>query len=123
MKFNKCFYGVNLMLLLIISACTCTDEITSFQGVIETIGNYTVVVECSNAVNRNKKGNIEAIAYLCTVQLNEQSIIIGTDNQKLDIQDLRESQHVNIVLKIPNDINESVESREVLAKEIKVLTE
>jgi len=56
-------------------------------------------------------------------RLNEQSIIIGTDNQKLDIQDLRESQHVNIVLKIPNDINESVESREVVAKEIKVLTE
>lgn len=42
---------------------------------------------------------------------------------KFGYNDLKESQHVKVILYIPTDINESEESRVVVAKEIKVLTD
>lgn len=44
----------HLILILILSACSGKEEITSFQGVVENIGNDNIKVDCSNSVNRKK---------------------------------------------------------------------
>ncbi|QOR64762.1 hypothetical protein IM538_12925 [Cytobacillus suaedae] len=113
MKYLQIF----LLLILLVS---CSSPVTSFEGYIQSVDQNIVRVDCSNAVNRDKKGAIEAIAYYCSVRVTKDTIIINNDKE-IDIEDLKIDQRVKVVLIEEKNISEDVDSREVAAKEILII--
>jgi hypothetical protein len=119
MRVKKIFIIVGVALLLVISGCSRRGQITSFQGHIETIiSDNEIHVDCSDAVNKNKKGSINTIAYIFTVQLDEDSKIIGKNNEHLSIGDLKEKIEIEVIFSNPIYIDET---RIGTAKEVRVL--
>jgi hypothetical protein len=101
------------------------NKVKSFQGIIDSIeDNNTLYVECSSViVERNSEGIVDTMARLCSVKINKDTVIIGKSKNSLKRKSLKEGQVVEVVLKKPNEISEDVNSRKVVAKEIKILEE
>ena len=120
MRVNKLFAFTVIVLILVISGCSKRSQITSFQGPIETIRTSVneILVDCTDAVNKNKKGSINTIAYIFTVQLDEDSKIIGKNNEHLSIGDLKEKIEIEVIFSNPIYIDET---RIGTAKEVRVL--
>lgn len=76
-------------------------------------------VDCSDAVNRNKNGDIPSLGYLCNVNVTEDTLITDNNGKLLTIEDLQQGQTIIVILKEKADIRES--KRDVFAMEIKVL--
>jgi hypothetical protein len=62
---------VPLMILLIVLAC---GSIKSFENTIDSINKNEFIVNCSNEVNRGKKGSINSVGYLCNVGINSTTV-------------------------------------------------
>ena len=120
MRVNKLFIFGVVVLILVISGCSKRSQITSFQGPIETIrtNDNEILVDCTDAVNKNKKGVTPTMAYIFTVQLDENSKIIGKNHEQLSIGDLKEKIEVKVILINPIHIDET---RSGTAKEVRVL--
>lgn len=108
-----------LMLLLLL--VSCSSSIGSFEGNIEDIKSDMVQVECSDAVNRNKEGFIELVAYMCNVDVTENTVITNMNGKQISIDNLEKGQNVQVVLKEKVNINESKDSRELTADKINVI--
>jgi hypothetical protein len=127
---HKIFLTALLVIsLLIFTGCTektITGNLDkSFQGSIDSIEESgTLHVECSKViVEKNSEGITDTFSRLCSVKVNKGTIIIGKDGNILDKKLLEVGQIVDVVLEKPKDINENLNSRKVVAKEIKVLEE
>jgi hypothetical protein len=97
-------------------------QITSFQGTLYGVNdNGTIDVECSGAVYRDKTGRPPSY-WVCSVKIKEETLIIGMNNQQLERKDLKNYEHnVEVILAKPKDINENVKSRNLVAKEIRII--
>jgi hypothetical protein len=100
------------------------EEVTnSFQGSVEGIEGSELLVDCTDTVNRNKDGDVEALGYLCSIQIDENLEIIGQDGKQIDVQYLKSNQVVEVIMDNPKKIGNSVGSRKIVAKKIIILTE
>lgn len=105
------------MLLLLIAGCS--TPIASIEGLIGNVNQNSIEVDCTDAVNRDKKGDIPSIGYFCNVNVTEDTLIIDNKGKSITIEDLQQGQTVNVILKVKADI--SLNKRVVTATEIKVI--
>jgi hypothetical protein len=118
-----------VIFLNFLSGCTeniiTENKVKSFQGIIDSIeDNNTLYVECSSVIiERNSEGIVDTMARFCSVKINKDTVIIGKSKNSLKKKSLKEGQVVEVILKKPKEINEDVNSRKVVAKEIKILNE
>ncbi|CAM5223343.1 hypothetical protein UACE39S_00623 [Ureibacillus acetophenoni] len=110
-------YLSTFILLLLMTGCN--SPISSIEGLIENVHKYSIEVNCSNAVNREKKGDIPSIAYVCNVKVTEDTLITDSKGKPITIEDLHQGQTVNVVFNEKVDI--SVNKTDVTATEIKVI--
>ncbi len=97
------------------------EPIISFKGTIDRIENGKMYVDCSDAVNRAKTGPIPSIGYSCSTTLESETKFIGENNEQVDKTQIEIEQYVEVVLQSPEDINEDAKSRNVIAKEIRII--
>jgi hypothetical protein len=91
----------------------------SFEGRVTEVNQYNeIVVDCP--VPRFGR-NVDAIAYLCSVQTKEDTIMITKDGEHLSLEDLELGEPIKVVLSKRHFIGKSKSSREVTAKEIILL--
>ena len=111
-----------IILIMFFSLVACSN-LDSFQGKIEGIEENQLLVDCTDAVNRNKSGDIPAVGYLCNVHINDNLMVIDQKGDQIDVNLLKSNQVVEVILDKPKNIGTSPSSREVEAKEILVLSE
>ena len=107
------------ILMLIVLIVGCSSPIESFEGGIEEVKSDMVQVECSDAVNRDKEGDIPTIAYICNVDVTEDTIITDKNEKQINIDELRKGRTVKVIFNEKVNISES--NRDVTAAEINVL--
>ncbi|PZD94977.1 hypothetical protein DNH61_15150 [Paenibacillus sambharensis] len=103
----------------------CGSKTKSFQGQIEEITTDKLVVDCTDEVNKGKKGDINAIGYGCSVQLTPVTTYSDEAGNKLAVKDLTDGAMVNITLAKPVNIRSGFESDKPLvltAQEVVVLS-
>jgi hypothetical protein len=108
---------VLVFLGLFLAGCGSTS---SFEGTLEEINENSIVVNCSDEMNKGKKGDIIDIGYLCPVQITDKTILSETNGDILSILDFPNSSSVRIVLTKPVNIKKD-HSRNFVAKEIILL--
>ena len=93
--------------------------VTSFQGKLYGVNDDgTISVDCTDAVYKADA----IISYVCEAEITEDTLILGEDNQQLKRKDLSPYEYnVEIVIGEPTDLNEEVESRNVVAKEVRII--
>ena len=99
----------------------CTKSTESFQGQIEDIRTSSFIVDCSDEVNKGKKGPINAIGYRCSVEYTSNTIFTDANGKLLTIHDLLPGSEVKVILSKPANIRrnfESKNSKPLIAKEI-----
>lgn len=103
----------------------CGSKTKSFQGQIEEITTDTLVVNCTDEVNKGKKGDINAIGYGCNVRLTPATTYLDEAGNKLAAENLTRGAMVNITLAKPVNIRSSFESDKPLmltVQEVMVLS-
>ncbi|BDH62488.1 hypothetical protein MTP04_26180 [Lysinibacillus sp. PLM2] len=105
------------MLLLLIAGCSTPTA--TIEGLIGNVNQNSIEVDCTDAVNRDKKRYIPSIGYFCNVNVTEDTLIIDNKGKSITIEDLQQGQTVNVILKEKADI--SLNKRVVTATEIKVI--
>ncbi|WP_281863470.1 hypothetical protein [Planomicrobium okeanokoites] len=110
---------LTFLLLMVFLLVSCSSPVDSFEGEIWDIQSNTVLVDCSSTVNRDAEGDIPSVAYLCTVEVTEDTVIADVNSKPINSKDLKEGQIVQIILDEEKDI--STKNRDVTAAEINVL--
>ncbi|QHJ70033.1 MULTISPECIES: hypothetical protein [Planococcaceae] len=108
-----------IILLLLFLLASCSSPVDSFEGEIWDMKSNTLLVDCSSTVNRDAEGDIPSVAYLCNVEVTEDTVITNANSEQININDLKEEQFVQIILDEEKDI--SPKNRDVTAAEIIVL--
>ncbi|MEF2246345.1 hypothetical protein [Paenibacillus sp. IITD108] len=112
---------------LVISAiflAGCAESTESFQGNTWEIGTSSVVVDCSDEVNKGKKGPINAIGYGCSVEYTSNTTFKDVNGKSITINDLIPGSEVKVVLSKSVNIRRNIESKNpkpLIAKEIVLL--
>lgn len=109
------------VMVLVIFAITLAgcSKVKSFETSIDSIRGETWMVNCSNEANRNKKGNINAIGYLCHLELTDDTNFLSADSSEMTIDDFAEGDKIQITLAKP--VNIIKKNRTLEAKEIRLL--
>ncbi|WP_223703515.1 hypothetical protein [Sutcliffiella deserti] len=89
-----------------------------FEGTVSEINQNNVLVDYSNAVNRDKKGNTDAIGYLCSVEVTKDTVITDNNDKEITINDLKIYQMVKVILMNNKNIRAGMKIREVIAEKI-----
>ncbi len=114
-----------LLLFLSVLLVGCGNPVSSFKGQVDKIQEKGFLISCSDAANKGKKGDIDAIGYGCNVQYTEKTIFRDMNSKSLRVDDISLSSTVNVILEKPVDIRKNFEKSKpfvVTAKEIVLLT-
>lgn len=113
----------SLLLALVVCAVmtACSSKVDSFEETIDGIEQNRIQVDCSEEVNRNKKGPIDSIGYYCNVQIDKDTVFKNQKGQPLKLEDFSKGDRIRITLSKPVDISEKKRSFE--AREIVMLAE
>lgn len=112
---------------LVISAiflAGCAKPTESFQGQIGDIGANSFIVDCSDEVNKWKKGPINSIGYQCSVEYTTDTAFTDVNGNILTIHDFLQGSEVKVILSKPINIRRNLESKNskpLTAKEIVLL--
>lgn len=96
-----------IMICLILTACNSNNSITTFQKTIDIIDEGKFLVNCSDEVNRGKKGNIDSIGYYCGITFINTTKFIDRKGNSLQFEDFSMGDSIRITLSKPQDISES----------------
>ncbi|RAP75094.1 hypothetical protein [Paenibacillus montanisoli] len=91
-------YAGVLLLCLALSACgSLSGKLSSFEKKeIDTVKENEILVNCSEEVNRGKKGNIIDIGYLCSVKVDEATAIEDQAGRQLQFSELSQGDTVTV---------------------------
>ena len=110
---------LTILLLMGFLLVSCSSPVDSFEGEIWDVKSNAVLVDCSSTVNRDAEGDNPSVAYLCTVEVTEDTVIADVNNKSINSKGLKERQIVQIILDEEKDI--STKNRDVSAAEIIIL--
>ncbi|WP_424769318.1 hypothetical protein [Paenibacillus sp. sgz302251] len=114
-----------ILIFLSIILVGCVRSTESFQGQIEDVKADSFVVNCSEGVNKGKKGAINDIGYGCPVQFTDQTTFRDESGKSLTMNDFSSGLTVKVVLTKPVNIRGSIEKEKsvvLTAKEMVLLT-
>lgn len=114
-----------ILIFLGIILVGCGRYTESFQGQIEDVKVNSFVVNCSEEVNKGKKGAINDIGYGCPVQFTDQTTFRDESGKSLTVNDFSSGLTVKVVLTKPVNIRGSFEKEKPIvltAKEMVLLT-
>lgn len=117
-----------ILIFLGIILVGCGRSTESFQGQIEDVKANSIVVNCSDEVNKGKKGAIDSIGYGCTVHYTDQTTFRDESGKSLTVNDFSSGLTVKVILMKPVNISRGRGSFEnekpsiLTAKEIVLLT-
>lgn len=123
MKLLKSCLFLSLTLVILVG---CSSKVEMFETSIDRIDEDQLIVNCSNEVNRNKTGDINAIGYLCNLLVSESTNMRDIDGSELSMDDLNIGDRIHITLVKPIDIsdtNRSFEASEIRRTLIRFNTE
>ena len=114
-----------ILIFLGIILVGCGRSTESFQGQIEDVKVNSFVVNCSEEVNKGKKGAINDIGYGCSVQFTDQTTFRDESGKSLTMNEFSSGLTVKVVLTKPVNIRGSFEKEKPIvltAKEMVLLT-
>ncbi|SFJ82725.1 hypothetical protein SAMN02799624_06146 [Paenibacillus sp. UNC496MF] len=91
---------VGVVLLMAAVALTgCWEQKTkTFQGAVERVENGRISVNCSDEMNRGKRGAIEDIGYVCGIETTPQTVYRDEDGSGLKASDFKAGEVVKVIL-------------------------
>lgn len=95
----------------------CGNPVKSFEDTIDSKSESEFTVDCSNEVNRNKKGNIDDIGYLCQIGITDTTTFTDNKGNPLQWEDFSQGDLIRIILAKPQNINEDnlrFDAREII---------
>ncbi|MFX3632306.1 MAG: hypothetical protein ACE3L7_22310 [Candidatus Pristimantibacillus sp.] len=116
---------MNKITLLLIVVCflmtvtACGSPVETFEDTIDSMNDNGFLVNCSEEVNRGKTGNINAIGYLCNVDITNTTSFEDDQGNALQYEDFVQGDFIRITLAKPQNISET--NRTFDAKEIVLL--
>ena len=111
-----------LFIILIILLSGCSNESTSIYGKITTINVNTMIVDCSEQVEKTEDTMSDA-GYTCSVQITEKTTFRNQNREKLNIEDFQKESIVQVILTNPKTISQNQSSRDLEAMEIILINE
>jgi len=104
---------------LLLAGCSATR---SFEARFEAMEDGDLLVNCSDEVNRGKRA-IDAIGYVCRVQITEETKLSAENGRGFDLGNLQPSDPLKIILTQPRQIAKEANSRTsgLVAEEIVLL--
>jgi len=102
----------------------CAKSTESFQGEIWDFRTNSIVVRCSDEVNKGKKGPINSIGYGCSIEYTSNTTFKDVNGKPLTIHDFLPGSEVKVILAKPVNIRRNFEgnkSKPLIAKEIVLL--
>src|SRR5690606_2242143 len=104
-------YRVMATLLIALMFLTgCTKPTDSIEGPIEDISDSSFVINCSDEVNRGKKGPINGIGYRCSVEFTDQTVFRDMHGNSLTVNEFISGSTVKVTLSEPVDLRKRMES-------------
>jgi|GEM_PF-1677313 len=103
----------------------CIESTSSFQGQIQDIREDRFIVDCSDEVNRGKKGVVNTIGYGCSVEFTNETTFRDADGKPLTFNEFNLGSTVRVILSKPVNIRRNIESDKpsvLIAKEVILLT-
>lgn len=98
------------------------SSITSFEGELLKNNKVHLIVDCSDEVNKGEN-IVKDIGYVCKVVITDKTAFFNENGEKINSEQLQQGANLKIVLFGPSKIKKNVESREIEAKEIYMLTD
>ncbi|GIP37101.1 hypothetical protein J31TS4_03810 [Paenibacillus sp. J31TS4] len=99
-----------------LTGCSKNTAVQTVITSIASIDTERLNVNCSEEVNRHKRGPINAIGYLCAVKITDDTSITTGENKPISRDELKVGDSIRIELMAPMEINET--NRTLEAKEI-----
>jgi hypothetical protein len=115
MRYVFILITINMLLL----GCSST---TSFNGNLLENKKVYLIVDCSDEVNKGEN-NVKDLGYVCKVVVTDKTVFLNENGEKMNSEQLQKGANLKIVLFGPSKISKKVESREVEAKAIHLLTD
>ncbi|MBO7749038.1 hypothetical protein I8J29_33240 [Paenibacillus sp. MWE-103] len=100
---------VGVVLLMAAVALTgCWEQKTkTFQGAVERVENGRISVNCSDEMNRGKRGAIEDIGYVCGIETTPQTVYRDEDGSILRANDFKTGEIIKVILTKAADFHAS----------------
>ncbi|TCM84683.1 hypothetical protein EV294_1351 [Paenibacillus sp. BK033] len=100
---------VGVALLVVAVALTgCWEQKTkTFQGAVERVENGRISLNCSDEMNRGKRGAIDAIGYICDIETTSQTVYRDEDGSDLKASDFKTGEVVKVILTKAADFHAS----------------
>jgi len=105
-----------LCIIFILSGCSKIESVTT---TIEQIDGNKIMFDCSEEINKHKKGPINSVGYLCSLHLNTNTLLQNSRGKQLTMEDFSQGDVVFILLSEPQKISEK--NREFKANEVTLL--
>lgn len=110
-----------ILILSFIFLTACSNEINSISGEIDSIGEDSISIECSDLVAKSDKGHIqEDIGYSCAIKITDNTMIKTQAGDELKFDELNKNNLVTVYLEEPITLSSDLEWPTLNAKEITV---
>lgn len=97
----------------------------TFSGRFEGVKDGVVIMNCSDEVNKGKKGGIDDIGYLCNIKLTADTKLLNENGKPLAIEEFPMESLVKVVLTHRVNIKKYVKGKptDLTAEEMILLSE
>lgn len=114
----KKFFAL-LISCILLSGCGNADLLSNILTEAEIIEEGKLYFDCSEEINKTKGDTVNSIGYLCSVIINEQTVLTDNNNQTLTLNEIKAGDLINIYFVTPQNINDNNKSFE--AKKIVIV--
>ena len=121
LKYTKEIRWKLILLFCFIFLTACSNEINSISGEIDSIGEDSIFIDCSDLVAKSDKGHIqEDIGYSCAIKITDNTMIKTQAGDELKFDELNKNNLVTVYLEEPTTLSSDLEWPTINAKEITV---
>jgi hypothetical protein len=112
---------LHVMVSILLTGCGSTNK---FEGRLDSVKDGFFFVNCSDEVNKGKR-NIDAVGYVCKVELTKGTQFMNEDGMNLSMKDFPLESFVRVVLVHPENIKKIEKGKQLklVAKEMILLND